>query len=125
MFRKVAILAIVLATSSSAFAETFISTAKGKVSVTKIAQVMANRFGKEIVITRAQIKAKPNAKTRTQKFVFTALIDQKPAKCTFVRTNVGDGIACHTKNTRLANIRVNWKTDLARAERRAQRVSLR
>ena len=109
---------LMMASATPAFAAvTKIQTFKGDVAISDIAQIMANRYEKPVVITRAQIKSKMKKGTKAgrQSFVFSAIIGgpdgKHDAKCAFVRTMKGDGIACRAKSAKFQTIRINWKRD--------------
>ncbi|MES2855329.1 MAG: hypothetical protein V4692_05680 [Bdellovibrionota bacterium] len=129
MFRKLTIwvlASIWLFASVPAFAlpqpnqtESFMLTFKGKVSVTSLAQVMANRYGVRVDITRAKLQIRSRVEVdnqaKTQKFLFSAIIDKKhEARCAFVRSVKGDLIVCKSKTMALRSIRIDWKHDLLR-----------
>jgi hypothetical protein len=116
MLSKIAALTFLICISTVASAApTEMITYKGGVAVSDLAQVMANRYGENVTITRAQIRAIANPETRIQKFVFRAVIGGKNvSKCVFVRARDADGIACSSLTAKYSPIRINWKRDLAR-----------
>ncbi|HVK61030.1 MAG TPA: hypothetical protein VM432_05750 [Bdellovibrionales bacterium] len=108
---------MMMSASPAIAAPTSMSTFKGKVAISDIAQIMANRYDQPVIIERAQIRSRANPK-RIQKFVFSAVIGGKAgrhdARCAFVRTAKADGIACRSKTAKFDPIRINWKRDTLR-----------
>src|SRR4051812_13594842 len=98
MLRILMVSILMMGSASAAFgAQTEMKTFKGNVAILSIAQIMANRYKEPVTITKAQITSAEKSKKK-QSFAFSAVIGgpegKHEARCAFIRTMGGDGIAC-------------------------------